>query len=96
VSVLSGVLESKRLEILREVVPSASTVAVLVNPTNPNAAPSIEDLNKAAGSLGRKLLILNARTQDEVATAFATLASQGSGALLVLPIHFLIRTVTGS
>ena len=88
VSVLSGILEAKRLEILREVVPSLSTIAVLVNPTNPNAAPSINDLNKAAGALGRKLLILNARTQDEVAAAFATLASEGSSALLVFADPF--------
>jgi len=88
VSVLSGALEAKRLEILGEVIPAVSTIVVLVNPTNPNAAPSIEDLNKAASTLARKILILNARTQDEIATAFATLANSRNSALLVFADPF--------
>jgi putative ABC transport system substrate-binding protein len=80
---LGTLLAAKRLEVLRELVPGASLIAVLANPNNPVTALETKELEAAAGVLGVRLLIVNAAGPDEFGMAFATVAQQQAGALLV-------------
>jgi putative ABC transport system substrate-binding protein len=83
VSIMTISLGPKRLELLRQMVPSASTIAVLVNPNNPNSEVTLRELPAAAVTLGRQVLILKATTEAEIDTAFAGLIQQHAGALFV-------------
>jgi putative ABC transport system substrate-binding protein len=73
----------KRLELLRELVPTATTIALLVNPTNPYAEAQSRDLQAAARTLGLQLYVLRASTDHDIDTAFAASVKQGANALLV-------------
>jgi putative ABC transport system substrate-binding protein len=74
----------KRLELLHQVVPTASTVALLVNPTNPaSAEPLVRDVQAAARSLGLQLHVLKASVDDEIDTAFAALPGLQAGGLVI-------------
>ena len=73
----------KLLELLHEVVPTATTVAALVNPTNPNAEILTNSLQVAAGTLGLELHVLKASTERDINTAFETLIHQRVGGLVV-------------
>jgi putative ABC transport system substrate-binding protein len=84
VSVLSAEIAAKRLELLRELLPAAALVALLVNPANPVLAEAqTKELQVAARVLGVRLLILNAGSPSEIDAAFATLVLERAGALLV-------------
>ena len=83
VSVLTTSLDSKRLEILSEVVPKAELIAMLVNPNNRNYRGQIGDTQEAARALGRQILLLEASREDDFERAFATLVQKHAGALLV-------------
>jgi putative ABC transport system substrate-binding protein len=82
-------LMAKRLELLSELVPQASVIALLVNPTNENAERVVRNGQDAARAKGVHLSILEAATENEIDTAFATLAQLRAGALLVTPDPFL-------
>jgi len=84
VSILDVELGPKRLELLHEVVPNATVVAVLVNPTDPTRAEIIvKDLRTAAHTLGLQLHALNASTDRDLDTAFANLARVQAGGLVI-------------
>jgi putative ABC transport system substrate-binding protein len=83
VSILTIDLVPKRLELLRELAPAATTIAALVNPTNPNAEVTTRDMTSAAGSLGRKLVVAKAATEADIQTAFSKFAQERADALLV-------------
>jgi putative ABC transport system substrate-binding protein len=83
VSVLSGPLTAKRVELLRELVPQAGVMACLVNPNNPEADSQLTDIRAAARTFGQEVLILNASTDDELQTAFATLVREPAAGLLI-------------
>ena len=92
VSLLLGLLGAKRLELLREVVPLATMIGVLINPTNPSAETYVSDAQEAARALGQQIHILNASTDLEIEAAFATLAQLRAGALLVTTdVFFSVR-----
>src|SRR5262249_13167459 len=76
-------LSSKRLELLHELLPATTAIAVLINPTNPNIKTELGDLGAAARSIGRRMVLLQAQTEAELEAAFASLAPQQAGALLV-------------
>jgi ABC-type uncharacterized transport system substrate-binding protein len=76
-------MEGKRLGLLRELVPSAALIAVLLNPNNPNAATQLKDVQEAARLLGQQIHILHASSEAELETAFATARQVGCGGLLV-------------
>ena len=78
-----GVLGPKRLDLLRQSVPRATTIAMLVNPGNPNTEAEQRDVQSAAQSIGQQLVILDVRSDRDIETAFATLVQRGAGALLV-------------
>src|SRR5262249_22432769 len=74
----------KHFELLREVVPTASTIAFLLNPTNRTlAGPLTRDAEAAARSLGLKLHVLHASTERDIEDAFATLAQLRADALVI-------------
>ena len=77
-------LAAKRLELLRELVPGATRVAVLVNPaTAANTEFTLKDVGAAARALGLEIQVLNASTNREIDAAFATLVSDRPDALFV-------------
>ena len=83
VSFYTSTLGPKRLELLRELIPQARTIAVLVNPTNPVTQGDIKDLNEAASSIGQRLTVVSASTESEIDDAFARMAREQVGALIV-------------
>jgi putative ABC transport system substrate-binding protein len=91
VTSLSNTLASKQLEILHELVPSASTIALLVNPDNPNSEFDAGEVKLAASSLGRKLIVVQSRTENEIDTAVAASVQQGAAALLVASDLFFLN-----
>jgi ABC-type uncharacterized transport system substrate-binding protein len=73
----------KRLELAHELVPTAPTIALLVNPTNPISATLLRDLQAAARSLGLQLHVLRASGERDIDDAFATLAQLRLGVLVI-------------
>jgi len=84
------VLGAKRLELLRELVPKAEMIGLLINPNNPNAETIASRLQEAARTLGQQIRILNASTEGEVDAAFATLGELRIGAILVASDPFFV------
>ncbi|HEV8680423.1 MAG TPA: ABC transporter substrate-binding protein [Stellaceae bacterium] len=89
VSFLVVDLNPKRLELLSELVPQASVIALLVNPTNPNADRIMREMREAAGAKRVQLSILKAGTETEIDAAFAALVQTQTGALVVASDAFL-------
>ena len=83
VSFLANSLLGKQFEVLHETVPKAASVGFLVNPINPNAEADTRDVQATADALGRKLSVVQARTDSDFEIAFATLVQKGVGALCV-------------
>jgi putative ABC transport system substrate-binding protein len=79
----------KRLALLREMLPKATTIATLVNPANPALVEQyLQSVQPVARSLGVQLHVLNASTDRELETAFASLAQLHAGGLLIMPDVF--------
>jgi putative ABC transport system substrate-binding protein len=75
---------AKRLEFIRELIPTATQVALLVNPANPPLTePTIKDLQVAARALGLQLHVLGASTEDEIDAAFAKMTQLRVGGLVI-------------
>jgi putative ABC transport system substrate-binding protein len=84
----------KRVELLRELLPSAVLIAVLVNPTNPTIGePFVRDLEAASRTLGLKLHVVHASTERDFDTVFATLVQLQAGALVISPDQFLTSRI---
>jgi putative tryptophan/tyrosine transport system substrate-binding protein len=83
---------AKRLEFVHELIPTATLIAVLVNPTNPNAETQLRYLQAAARILGVQLHVLQASTERDFDTVFATLAQLRAGALVIgVDVFFVSR-----
>jgi putative ABC transport system substrate-binding protein len=89
-SFLINALSSKRLGFLRELVPTARTFGLLVDPTNPNAEFETADMQAAVDLLGCKLVVGKASTASEVDTAFTYLVQQRIDALAVAAHAFFL------
>jgi putative tryptophan/tyrosine transport system substrate-binding protein len=76
-------LGPKQLELMHEMVPKATVIALLVNPTNPNAETQSRDLKAAARTLGLELHALHASTERELDMVFAHLAELQTGGLVI-------------
>jgi len=83
VSFYTSALGPKRLELLRELVPQATTIALLVNPTNPVTEGDSKDMEAAARSIGQHMFVVRAGNEKEIDTAFATISGERADALLV-------------
>jgi putative tryptophan/tyrosine transport system substrate-binding protein len=81
---LMGVeLGPKRLELVRQLIPNANTIAMLVNPNFPQASAEVRDVQAGARSLGLQTDVLNASTAGDIDEAFAKIAKRKSNALIV-------------
>jgi putative ABC transport system substrate-binding protein len=91
VTFLTTELEPKRLGLLRELMPKATVIAVLTNPTNPNVENQSRALKEAASTLGLQLFFVNATSEGEFGAAFATIVQIRAGALLVAADPFFFN-----
>src|SRR5262245_21646818 len=83
INFLTGEVAAKRLELLHELVPRATRIAVLVNPTNPVTERTLHELRSAAPTLGLQIQVGNASSRQEIDAAFAMFASERAEALFV-------------
>jgi putative ABC transport system substrate-binding protein len=83
VTLFSSTLTAKRLEILRELVPQATLIALFMNPDNDNVDADVAAAQEAARALGRQTIIVNARGPGEFDAAFESLVRQRAGAVLL-------------
>jgi len=83
INLFTGELSAKRLEILREMVPGATHVAVLVNPTNPSMETTVRDVEAAARATGLQVQVFNASTSREIDAAFARFGRERPDAVFV-------------
>jgi putative ABC transport system substrate-binding protein len=83
VSFFGGVLGGKRLELLRQLVPQTTTLAMLVHPGTPTTDAEREDVEAAARKLGQQLFVHEVGSDKDIEAAFAAFSRQGAGALLV-------------
>jgi putative tryptophan/tyrosine transport system substrate-binding protein len=88
VAFLASVLGAKRLGLLHDLLPAAGVFAVLVNPANPSAEVVSKDLQAAARTLGKQVLVLGASTQQELDGQLAALIQHRVDALIVAPDAF--------
>lgn len=91
VTLLTYLLDAKRVELMHELVPGASAVALLVNPNSPaQAEAQYADVEAAARKFGQRLVILNASTEGELDAAFASIVESKATALLVSSDPFFL------
>ena len=83
VTQLNSELVSKRLGLLHDLIPTATIIGLLLNPNDPRAETQSGDMQEAAHALGLQIHIINASTEGEIDSAFATLARLRAGALIV-------------
>src|SRR5262249_16525270 len=88
VNFFAGELAAKRLELLHELVPSATRVAMLINPGNPNAEAVLRDVQAGARAMGLQIQVHNAATTGEIDAAFATFVRERPDAPFVSPDPF--------
>jgi len=84
VAILGVEVAGKSLEVLHELAPSATTIGLLVNPTNPAAASFMREVQGAARILGLRLLVQNASNGNDIEAVVATLVRQRVGALMLM------------
>jgi ABC-type uncharacterized transport system substrate-binding protein len=87
----TALLGAKRLGLLRDLVPKAAVVGLLVNQNTSQGQGQIRDVQQAARDLGQRLVILNGGSDEDIDAAFAGLARQGIAALMVVPIRSSTR-----
>jgi putative ABC transport system substrate-binding protein len=90
-SELYSELAPKRFQLLRELVPDAAVFAVLADPAFPDIQSQIADLQAAARTLGRQLVVVNTKTDGDLEAAFASFSQQHVGAVLVTTSPFFVR-----
>jgi putative ABC transport system substrate-binding protein len=83
VSILSTMMEGKRLGLLRELAPTATLIAVLLNPGMPTFDAQLKDVQEAARAVGQQIHILHATSEREIDAAFAKTVEVRAGALLL-------------
>jgi putative ABC transport system substrate-binding protein len=83
VSFLAIEVGTKRLDLLRQLVPKAATIAMLVNPGTPDTEDERRQVQAAAQAIGQQLIVLDVKSEGDFETAFATFVQRGAGALLV-------------
>ncbi len=80
---LTGELGAKRLGVLRELLPNAKTIGMLVHPNTPTTEAERKDVQAAAQAIGQQFMIKDVRSERDIETAFAAFAQRGASALLV-------------
>ena len=90
ITFLALALDAKRLELLHELVPNVTAIAVLLNPTFPDAENQLREVQEAAAAIGQRVTILNASNIREIDAAFETFVQKRPDALLVGTDPFFI------
>jgi putative ABC transport system substrate-binding protein len=85
INFLGSELGAKRLELLRDLVPATTRVAILYNPAGPTSEPRLSDVQAAARTMGLQIQVFNAGTSHEIDTAFVAMVHERAEALLVIP-----------
>lgn len=88
-TLISSSLGSKQFSLIRELLPKAEVLALLVNPANPNATTFVHELQNAANLTGVGLVVLNASSGEEIDVVFSKIAEQRAGCLIVANDPFL-------
>src|SRR5215510_2010320 len=83
VSVFTARLGAKRLALLHELIPAATTIAILLNPKNPDSEDEAKDVLEAARALGVQILVLHAGSENEIDASFTKMVEQRIGALML-------------
>jgi putative tryptophan/tyrosine transport system substrate-binding protein len=83
VTFIVGDIATKRLGLLRQLVPNATTITMLINPNYPATSAEVRDVQAAARSLGLQINVLNASTSTEIDAALATFVGKRPDALFV-------------
>src|SRR5437899_8102540 len=83
VTLLTALMEPKRLGLLRELVPGVPLIGVLLNPSFPPAARQLQEIEEAARTIDQRIVVAKAATDEELEAAFAVLTRERVGALLV-------------
>jgi putative ABC transport system substrate-binding protein len=94
IAMMTQEIEVKRLELLHELAPSSSSIAILLNPSNAQSQAQESEAHAAARVIGRRVLVLKATTEHEIEDAFAVLARERAGALLVGADTFFLSQAT--
>ena len=89
INVLNTELSAKRVQLIHEIKFSASVIAALINPHNPNAASQLKEFQTAADAVGSRLQVVQASTEGELDGAFATVAKLRAGGLVIGSDAFL-------
>ena len=84
-TIVTADLAAKQFQLLKEAAPKVSRVALLTNPNNPASASFLREVDAAARTLGVRLQTLEARSPQEIDSAFAAMTKERAGALLILP-----------
>jgi putative ABC transport system substrate-binding protein len=82
-SLFTSELETKKFALLRELMPKASLIAILVNPSNPSVESDVQDVQSAAASVGQRISLLKASSEREIDAAFEAVVRERADALLV-------------
>ena len=88
ISILGTSLEAKRLGLLQDIIPGTSTIGVLINPQFSDADLELREVEEAAGLVNRQIHVMRTTTESEFDGAFASLARQGAGGLLIVSDPF--------
>jgi putative tryptophan/tyrosine transport system substrate-binding protein len=83
ITLLTNLMEPKRLGLLRELAPGATLTGILLNPSFPPAALQLQQIEEAARSVGQRIVVARASTDEELDAAFATLVKERVDTLLV-------------
>jgi putative ABC transport system substrate-binding protein len=83
VNLFAAAMESKRLGLLRALIPGVQLIAVLLNPNRPNYALQVRDVQEPAAAIGQQIRILSASNESDIDAAFATAVQLRAGAMLV-------------
>jgi putative tryptophan/tyrosine transport system substrate-binding protein len=93
-SLVGGEIAGKQVELLKEVVPGLSSIAVLTNPTNASHAPRAKEVVASARALRLRVDTLEASSRDAVGDAFGVMVKRGVGAAVVLPDGLFIQEIS--
>ena len=88
VSIFARELMAKRMELLHELLPKATDIAMLVNPDFPASESFVREAREATRTFGQQLHVVPARTEQDIDAAFATIVQVRAGALIDAPIRF--------
>jgi putative ABC transport system substrate-binding protein len=83
-------LGAKQLDVLRQVIPSATDIGVMANPHDPGAEARLRDAEAAAASVRQRITVVNASNEEEIDRAFVRLVQEGAGALAIIAGPFFV------